>query len=222
MKEAAMPRVIDLTLTLAEGMRGFSTEVAATVATHGWNAATLHLYSHAGTHMDSPKHYEAGEQTVDEIPLTDCLGPAWVVPLDGIAAKASIGVADLGAIADRVRPGDALLLRTGWSRHVREPQYRDALPRVSVELARWCVERKIRLLGVEPPAVADPHNREEITEVHHILLSGNVLIVEGLANLEAVTQERVFFGALPLKWERGDGAPCRAFAVEGIPAEGWR
>lgn len=217
-----MPHIIDLTLTLSEGMRGFAQETACTVATHGWNAATLHLYTHAGTHMDSPMHYEAGDQTVDEIPLSACFGPAWLVPLDGIAPKASITVGHLGSIADRLKAGDALLLRTGWSAFVHEPKYRDELPRVSVELARWCVERRVRLLGVEPPAVADPHNREEITDVHRILLSGNVLIVEGLTNLEAITQELVFFGALPLKWKRGDGAPCRAFAVEGIPAEGWR
>jgi kynurenine formamidase len=27
----------------------------------------------------------------------------------------------------------------------------------------------------------------------------------------------VFFGALPLKIEGGDGSPCRAFAVEDAP-----
>jgi kynurenine formamidase len=216
-----MPRVIDLTLTLREGMRGFTAETACTMATHGWNAATLHLYSHAGTHMDSPMHYEAGNQTIDEIPLDECFGPAWVVPLDGIAPRTSITPDHLGGIADRLRPGDALLLRTGWSAFVHQPKYRDELPRVSVPLARWCVERGVRLLGVEPPAVADPHDRTEITEVHNILLSGGVLIVEGLANLDAISAEQVFFGALPLKWSRGDGAPCRAFAVEGISPGGW-
>jgi kynurenine formamidase len=39
--------------------------------------------------------------------------------------------------------------------------------------------------------------------------------VEGLINLEAIIQEKVFFAALPLKPLRGDGSPVRAFAVEG-------
>jgi kynurenine formamidase len=90
------------------------------------------------------------------------------------------------------------------------------LPRISRELAEWCVERRIRLLGVEPPSVADVKDLAEVTEIHRILLSGQIVIVEGLANLEAVRQERVLFGALPLKIEGGDGSPCRAFALEGV------
>jgi len=40
------------------------------------------------------------------------------------------------------------------------------------------------------------------------------LIVEGLTNLKAITQEQVFFAALPLKPLGGDGSPVRAFAME--------
>jgi arylformamidase len=36
-----------------------------------------------------------------------------------------------------------------------------------------------------------------------------------LTNLEALREERVLFGALSLKIEGGDSAPCRAFALEG-------
>jgi hypothetical protein len=34
-------------------------------------------------------------------------------------------------------------------------------------------------LGVEPPSVADVNNIAELTEVHRILLEGNVAVVEG-------------------------------------------
>jgi arylformamidase len=92
--------------------------------------------------------------------------------------------------------------------------YRDNLPRVAEDLARWCVERKVKLLGVEPPSVADVNNTEELTRIHKILLCGGVTIVEGLTNLDQVQTEKVFFAALPLKIESGDGCPCRAFAIE--------
>lgn len=149
-------------------------------------------------------------------PLEHCLVPAWVANLSGIEPKALITVAHLGPVAKKARCGDGLLLRTGWSAHVAQPQYyRDQFPRVSRELAEWCVERRIRLLGVEPPSVADVNNLAEVTAIHRILLGGGIVIVEGLTNLEALGQERVFFGALPLKIEGGDGSPCRAFALEG-------
>jgi len=210
-----MMRIIDLTLTLGNGMRGVEFETVKTVERDGWNARTLHLYSHAGTHMDAPAHFAVGPETIDQIPLDRCMGPAWVLNLDGFEAKALIGMAQLGGVEDRFQPGESLLLRTGWSRHVDEPQYyRDNLPRVAEELARWCVERKVKLLGVEPPSVADVNNREELTHIHKILLGGGVTIVEGLTNLDQVQTEKVFFAALPLKIASGDGTPCRAFAIE--------
>ncbi|MBM3878793.1 MAG: cyclase family protein [Verrucomicrobia bacterium] len=216
-----MARLVDLTLTLKPDLRGVAFEPKYHFAQHGWNASTLHLYSHAGTHMDCPYHSNAGTQTIDEIPLDHCMGPAWVVPLAHLAPKALIQVADLGETADRFAPGDSLLLHTGWSAFVHEPKYRDALPRVSDELAQWCVQRHARILGVEPPSVADVNHLPEVIRIHQTLLRGGVVIVEGLANLAALQAQRVFFVALPLKPWRGDGSPVRALAIEGIPADGW-
>lgn len=209
------PRIIDLTLTLRPGMRGVACEPKFNFREHGWNAQTLHLYSHCGTHMDAPTHVEAGDGTIDEVPLEQCMGAAWLVKLDGISPRTLITVADLGAIAARFAPGESLILRTGWSAFVDETKWRDELPRVGPELAGWCVENRVKLLGVEPPSVADVNNRTELIGIHRILLGGEVLIVEGLTNLQAITQEKVFFAALPLKPLSGDGSPVRAFAVEG-------
>ena len=208
-------RIIDLTLTLRPGMRGVACEPKFNFKEHGWNAQTLHLYSHCGTHMDAPTHAEAGDRTIDEVPLSQCMGPAWLVKLDGIAARALITVADIGSIAPRFVPGESLILRTGWSAFIDDAKWRDELPRVSLELARWCVEHRVKLLGVEPPSVADVNDLPELNLIHKTLLEGGVLPVEGLTNLGEISQERVFFAALPLKPLRGDGSPVRAFAVEG-------
>jgi arylformamidase len=234
-----MPRIIDLTLPLENTLRGVSIEPAKTLEKDGWNATTLHLYSHCGTHMDTPTHFGVAGGTIDQIPLDRCMGPAWVVdpvcgvpvgagprtcpssegnhrglPLQRHYERALICVADLGPIADKIRHGDGLLLRTGWSRRVCEPAYRDQLPRVSLELAQWCVAKRVRMLGVEPPSVADVNNLEELTAVHKVLLEAGVIIVEGLANLDQICRERVTFMAFPLKVAGGDGAPVRAFALE--------
>ena len=70
------------------------------------------------------------------------------------------------------------------------------------------------MIGVEPPSVADVNNMEEVTEVHQTLFRGNVLIVEGLANLDQLSQPTVEFIALPMKIVDGDGSPVRAIAIE--------
>ena len=210
------PRIIDLTLTLRPGMRGVETEPKFLYERDGWNASTLHLYSHCGTHMDAQVHFEAGPETIDQIPPDRCMGPAWVVNLSGIAPKGLIEIASLGDAAQRFQPGESLLLRTDWSKQVDNPAiYRDGLPRISKALATWCVENQVKLLGVEPPSVADVNNKPEVTLIHKTLLGGGVTIVEGLTNLDQVQATKVFFIALPLKPLAGDGSPCRAVAIEG-------
>ena len=217
-----MARIIDLTLTLRPGMRGFESEPKFLFGRDGWNASTLHLYSHCGTHMDAQIHFEAGPETIDQHPPERCMGAAWQVNLAGIGPKALIEISHLGKVADQLIPGESLLLRTDWSRHVDDPSiYRDAMPRISEPLARWCVEKRVKILGVEPPSVADVNHKPEVTLIHKILLGGNVVIVEGLTQLDQLRAEKLFFVALPLKPLRGDGCPCRALAIEGIPSDGW-
>lgn len=212
-----MPRLIDLTLPLRPGQRGVACEPARTLERDGWNAATWHLYSHAGTHMDAQLHFGAGPETIDTKPLAQCVGPAWVVNLTPTVPRALLTVADLGPVTARFAPGDSLLLRTDWHRHVENTAlYRDALPRISEELAAWCVASRVRLLGVEPPSIADVNILPEVTRIHQILLGGGVTIVEGLAHLDQLSQEKVLLLALPLKLAGGDGAPVRAIAIEGV------
>lgn len=205
---------IDLTLPIEDGQRGVAIETARTIEVDGWNATTLHLYSHSGTHMDAPLHFAVSDQTIDEYPLAKLMGKAWIARITGDCTNRWLEVKDLGPVADLVEPGDSLLLQTGWSQHVKEASYRDALPRISDELAKWCVTRGVKMLGVEPPSVANVNDLEELTRIHQILLSGHIVIVEGLCNLEKIQGQSVFFMALPLKVKGGDGSPVRAIAFE--------
>lgn len=209
-----MSRLVDLTLPLRRGMRGVEIIPQCSVAVEGWNATTLRLYSHAGTHMDAPIHFDAGAETIDQIALSRCMGRAWLVNLAGIEPRASIGIASLGDLGGQFPVGDSLVLRTDWSRHVENTDlYRNQLPRISEELAGWCVEKRVKLLGVEPPSVADVNNLPEVTRIHKILLGGGVTIVEGLCNLDQLTGPKIFFAAFPLRIAGGDGSPCRALAI---------
>ena len=155
-----------------------------------------------------------GAQTIDSIPVENLIGPAWVVDIRPIEPRALIELQHFGDIVNQFKPGESLLICTGWSEFYGQEKYRDELPRVSVELARWCVEKKVKMLGVEPPSVADVNNIEELNTVHRILFEGGVIVVEGLANLTSLSKPKVTFIALPLKIAGGDGAPARAMAIE--------
>ena len=208
-------RITDLTLTLYDGIRGLETEPKTTAAAEGYNTTTLHLYSHAGTHMDAPLHFVEGGSTIDRVDLGVCIGPAEVVDLSYKEPNSQIFVEDLAPQAHRIGAGTRLLLRTDWHKRAELDDYRSHMPRIAPELAVWLVERGVALVGVEPPSVASVRKGmgAELTLVHQTLLEGGVVIVEGLAHLDRLG-ERVELIVLPLKIRSCDGSPVRAVAVE--------
>lgn len=211
-----MRRIVDLTLTIESAMRGVAIEPAKRLETDGWNATTLSLYSHCGTHMDAPRHFLADGRTIDDIPLAACIGPAKVLNANPVEPRELITPERLAPWQDTIARGDRLLLRTDWSLRRNTPEYRDALPRIDLRLAQWLADRGVALVGVEPPSVADVNNREEVTAVHRVLLEAGIVIVEGLTNLSELQSETVDLIVLPLKIHQGDGSPVRAVAVEEI------
>lgn len=205
-------RIVDLTLTHYHGMRGVQIHPNTSIAQEGYNTTNLTLYSHAGTHMDAPRHFVDGGRTIDKLDLAKCVGPALVIDLSHKEPNSLMTVEDLAAHADQIGPGTRLLLRTDWDLHAEQPDYRTSFPRIARELARWLVERGVWLVGLEMPSVASLQDKEELTEVHQILLRGEVVIVECLANLRDLPPH-VTFIALPLKIDAGDGSPIRAIAM---------
>ena len=207
-----MENLIDLSLPLKPGMPGISASSAFTLEKDGWNAADWSIYSHACTHADAPIHFGASNETIDAMPLDLFYGPAWIAHIENVEPKQLLRPADLGSIAESFQPGGCLLLETGWSKFVSDPSiYRDGLPRISEDLANWCVTKKVKLLGVEPPSVADVNNLPEVRKIHLILLRARITIIEGLCNLDQLGTRSMFM-ALPLKLENGDGGPVRAVA----------
>jgi kynurenine formamidase len=210
-----MTRIVDLSLIMQSGFHGVDVEPRGTIAERDANTTTLRFFSHASTHMDAPYHFVQEGKTLEQVALEKCCGPALVIDLSALGPRAPITVDHLAPYAERIGPGTRLLLRTDWSTHADLPDYRTDYPRITLPLARWLAGRKIALLGVEPPSVADMSNREELIGVHQALLGAEIVIVEGLANLDKLQDLRqVTFIALPLKLEGGDGSPVRAIAIE--------
>ena len=91
-------KYIDVTLTLEHGMRGVQFSPAKILKNDGWNAQTLQLYSHAGTHMDAPVHFEVSSGTIDQFPAERFFNTCYVVDLLGIQPKTEITVQYLSLI----------------------------------------------------------------------------------------------------------------------------
>lgn len=208
-----MTRIIDLTLPIKHGDRGIEIAPARSLEKDGWNAATLKLYSHCGTHIDAPLHFGIAG-TIDDVDPQRLVGPAWLIDIDPVIDRMEILVEHLRDVKDKFMPLDSLVIRTGWSRYYGMDKYRHDLPRVSEQLASWCADNGCNMLGVEPPSVGDVNNIEKVTAVHRILLEAGIIIIEGLANLQSITCSKFTLAALPLKIAGGDGAPGRVIAIE--------
>ncbi len=206
------PQIIDLSQTLYHGLRGVEIHSHTQIATEGYNTTNLNLYSHAGTHMDAPLHFLPEGATIDQWNLQKCVGPALVIDLAHKAPNSLITVEDMATYAERIGPGARLLLRTDWDAHTALPDYRTHFPRITRELAHWFVARGVWLVGVQTPSVASLADRDELRDVHQILLRGSIVIVESLINLNQLPAT-VTFVALPLKVQGGDGSPVRAIAL---------
>lgn len=207
-------RIVDLSLPITNDMPGVAISVARKLEVDGWNASTLELYSHCGTHMDAPCHFLPGGNTIDQQDLSACVGEALVLDFSPVGPSHLHSVDDVQSKAPQIGEGSRLLFRTDWHLRYGTPEYRSQLPRISLELAEWLVKRKVAMIGVEGPSVADVNNMEELTQVHQTLFRGNVLIVEGLANLNQLAQDTIEFTALPLHMPGIDGSPVRAIAIE--------
>lgn len=204
-------QIVDLSQTFEKGLRGFDIQQDKRLE-DSYNTTNLSIYSHAGTHMDAPLHFEDGGEAVGDLPLQRCIGEALVIDLSFKEPRSLITVADLGPAAEKIGRGSRVLLRTDWDEHAELDDYRTRFPRVSLELAEWFAAKGIWLLGVQPPSVASLQDLEEVTVVHRALLDSDIVIVESLVNLHLLPPE-VTFIALPLKIKDGDGSPVRAVAM---------
>ncbi len=206
-------QVIDLTLPFADGRPGVAYEPVMNIAENSFNTTTLHIYSHALTHMDAPKHFLEGREGIETIPLERCMGPAVVIDLTAKAPNSQITVDDITPHADRIHSEGRVLLHTNWSTHANADDYRTQFPRISAALAQWFIDKGIWLIGVESPSVASlaEENRPELIEVHQLLLGANIIIVEGLCNLHRLPPQ-FDLTVLPLNLPGCDGSPVRAVA----------
>lgn len=187
---------------------------------------------HGGTHIDAPIHFVENGQSVEEIPLERLIGAAIKVDVSERAQNDPdylITVDDLTAWEDEAQTeipkGSIVLLETGYAKY-----YPDKLkymgtddrgeaavkalhfPGLSKEAAQWLVEeRDINAIGIDTPSI--DYGQSEFFESHVILLSESIPAFENLNNLDQLPAHGFDIIALPMKIEKGSGAPLRIVAL---------
>lgn len=213
-----MAKLIDLSHPLEHGQLNFAWDPKISVVTHntvasiGYNITQISMSTHQGTHLDAPFHFYDDGKTVDQMRLDQFYGPATLInlaPGGCLQAKTPVTIELFKPHAEKFQPGAKIIYRTGWSRMFGRPEYFAEFPTLTLDAARWIAERRIGLLGMDTPTPST-----DWKECHHVLLKAGVeiVIVEGLTNLDQLPAEFLFVG-FPLNIKGRDAAPIRAVAV---------
>lgn len=215
-----MSRLVDLSLDIYDRAPTFWPDPKTAVIPHlgiahmKYNITQLVMSTHVGTHLDAPFHFFDEGRTVDRVDPGRGFGPAWVLDFSAKGPKSEITLPELRRHEAKIAPGARIIIRTGWDKVFPEDRYFSDYPGLPPDSCAWLAERGIACLALDMPSVYGG----DYVAVHHALLGAEVLVVEGLAHLEKLTSDRVFFCALPLRIRGRDGSPCRAVAVDGLSA----
>ncbi len=204
-------RIVDLSLPVAGDTPVFPGDgpVRVTIFDQtSMNLSRISLSVHTGTHMDAPFHFLPEGATIDRVPLDRCMGAAYMIDVRGIPPGGSIGPEHIATHRDALRNVRVVILHTGWSSEWGGERYFRDHPCISGDAARFLVDCGVQMLGVDMPSV----DREPYP-AHRVLLGAGVLIVENLANLDAIGAKQFHLIVLPLKLTGRDGSPVRAVAI---------
>jgi len=177
-------------------------ESASTLERDGYAVWAVHCSDQTGTHIETQAHFLECK-TLDQQPLERLAGSAAVVDVP----CGRIEPADLAPASERVRSADFLFLRSGWSGPL-DPAALNR-PWLTAEAAQWIVDSGVRVLGID---CFDFDVGPEYLG-HKTLLEADVLIVEGLANLQALGEIEPLVLVAPLPLVGTPAAPCRVFAI---------
>ena len=208
-------RVVDFTHVLRREMPVYpgtplpELTVASTWERDGFHETHLALHSHTGTHMDAPAHLFPAGATLDALPPARFAGTALVVPCAGAGAVLHMDL--LAPVKDAADRADFLLFHTGWDRLWGRAAYFEGYPVPGEDVVDYLLASGKKGVGLDTVSV-DPVGDWDLP-IHRRLLSGGLVIVENLTNLAAAGGEPFTFCALPLHYEKADGAPVRAVGL---------
>lgn len=214
--------LIDLTLTLREGMTTFPVhwhpmvEISQLGRLHyeGRETRKVVLGTHTGTHIDAPRHFIDGGNTIDQIDIQRLVGPCALLDFTDITAFGAVDRARMMAALGGRTP-ERIMMRFDWDQHYYSEAYYSDHPFLTEDCAKYLVEIGVKLLAMDTPMPDDPKNNKASgndSPNHLTLLGAGVLLVEYVTNLAALGDAQDFdLIVAPLKIQDGDGAPVRCF-----------
>jgi kynurenine formamidase len=110
---------------------------------------------HATIHIDAPAHVVQGTPFIDEVPLPHFFGTGIVV---GMPKKWDFITGDdlEAACGHAIRPGDVLIINTGWHKQYEDGDYFAYCPGFVPSAGEWMVKKGVKVVGHDTQANDHP------------------------------------------------------------------
>ena len=167
----------------------------------------IDMVANTGTYLDTPFHRYADGDDLARVGIERCAG------LDGLLVGCDAMAVDADLFEGLDVRGNAVLVRTGWSRHWGSEAYFEGHPFLTEAAAQLLAGKGAALVGIDSYNIDDTRGKRR--PVHTILLGAGTLIVEHMTNLDALPASGFRFTAAPPKIEGMGTFPVRAFAEIG-------
>ena len=171
------------------------------------------MVSHIATHIEAPYHILKNGADLSEIPLSTLCGACVMLDLKHFDKASPITPEALKTAAEKaggISKGDILLCNLGYAKYYGKPEYSQS-PYFTPEAIRWIVESKVKMLGVDSGGVEVPRSEEHVN--HIALLAAGIPLIENVANLDAVGQNRFELFAFPVAIKGLESFPLRVVAA---------
>lgn len=185
-----------------------------TIAFGGFNAESVQLTTHTGTHVDLPFHFFEDGETVDRMPLETFAGDALAIDMRRKDPGSVIGRGDLEQYGERISEGDIVLIKTGWGeRRAMTAEYLKSWPYLDGLAAEYLVERGVKGVGVDTLSIGGIGDIDRSRAPHVPLLRAKKFIIEDMRIPdELLDGKKRSFCAFPILIRGAGAAWVRAVA----------
>ena len=216
---------------------------AKKLSTERVNAQRIETMLHVGTHIDSAMHFVSNGTDVAGIPLQQLYGPAVVADISREVGDYDIYGPEHITRNVEVREGDILIIHTGYHSYAFDQPEADEVryfckhPGPNRDFAEWCLDMKLRWIGVDCGSADHPMNTvirrlrpdlaseaeahlgrplEEIFPdsgyqiMHTFLFPYGIVHCENVGgDVDELLNSRCEIGAFPWRFQGGEAAMCR-------------
>ena len=187
-----------------------SIEINNTIAADGFLVEKVTFGTHTGTHLSAPGHFIEGATTVDNLPASSFVFPAYVIDLrDRTAANPDfqLSVADVKAYERQVGSipkGALVILYTGFQTRWPGATYADTAPGISAAAVNWLFSSR-RIKGVGSDTFGPDASSDTTFAASTAVFTNGGVTLENMAGLDQLHKRGDIVMAPTVRLVNGSG-----------------